>query len=156
MSDQHLIAAIKSSLHEYEGCEDLVNTLGDDDWQKFERAMPGLKERAKTLVELVNSARYLFAKRPLSFDKKASKLLNEEAKATLAQLAQKFESIDNWTVETIEQSMRDFSQEQDIKLGKIAQPLRAALTGCTISPGIFDVLFVLGKDESLARLADIK
>ena len=103
-------------------------------------AMPGLKERAKTLVELVNSARYLFAKRPLSFDKKATKLLSDEAISTLKGLGDEFEKIGDWNVETIEQSVRDFADKNDLKLGKIAQPLRAALTGCTVSPGIFDVL----------------
>jgi glutamyl-tRNA synthetase len=154
--DVELVEAVKASLHEFEGCEDLVDSLDDEDWQKFLTAMPGLKERAKTLVELINSARYLFIKRPLSFDKKASKLLdNEDAKAVLVSLAKQFETIEDWSLETIEQVVRDFSEANDIKLGKIAQPLRAALTGGAISPGIFDVLFVLGKNESLARIGDI-
>jgi glutamyl-tRNA synthetase len=117
--------------------------------------MPGLKERAKTLVDLLNSARYLFARRPLSYDKKATKLLNDETRTTLGQLAQAFEALDDWTVETLEQVVREFAEEKELKLGKIAQPLRAALTGCTVSPGIFDVLFVLGKEESLARIGDL-
>ncbi len=153
--DKDLIDAIKRSIGEFEGCEDLASSLEDDDWSRFEIAMPGLKERAKTLVELVNSARYLFAKRPLSFDKKATKLLNDEAISTLKGLAVDFEEIADWNVEAIEQCVRDFADKNDLKLGKIAQPLRAALTGCTVSPGIFDVLFVLGKQEALGRLADI-
>ena len=153
--DAHLIAAIKTSIHEFEGCEDLANNLSDEDWQRFEQAMPGLKERAKTLVDLVNSARYLFAKRPLSFDKKATKLLNEDAKTVLADLAKTFDQLDEWSLLSIETAIRDFSEQQDLKLGKIAQPLRAALTGITTSPGIFDVLYVLGKEESLARLGDL-
>ena len=153
--DSHLIEAIKASLHEFEGCEDLSGSLDDTDWQRFEQAMPGLKERAKTLVELVNSARYLFAKRPLSFDKKAAKHLNDEARTILTELAQDFTALDEWSLESIETAVRDFAEQKDLKLGKIAQPLRAALTGITTSPGIFDVLFVLGRDESLARLADL-
>ncbi len=154
-NDKDLIEAIKASIHEFEGCDDLASSLGDDDWRRFEMAMPGLKERAKTLVELVNSARYLFARRPLAFDKKATKLLTDEAKSTLTNLAVDFETIDDWSVDNIEQCVRDFADKNDLKLGKIAQPLRAALTGCTVSPGIFDVLLVLGKQESLGRLADI-
>ncbi len=153
--DKDLIDAIKASIAEFEGCEDLASSLEDDDWSRFEMAMPGLKERAKTLVELVNSARYLFAKRPLSFDKKATKLLNDEAISTLKGLADDFEEIADWNTEAIEQCVRDFADKNDLKLGKIAQPLRAALTGCTVSPGIFNVLFVLGKQEALGRLADI-
>lgn len=153
--NEDLIKAIKSSIHEYEGCEDLADTLTDKDWALFEQAMPGLKERAKTLVDLVNSARYLFIKRPLSYDKKATKLLNQDAKLTLNKLAEQFATVDDWTVETIEQTVREFSEENNLKLGKIAQPLRAALTGGAVSPGIFDVLFVLGKEESLGRMGDI-
>ena len=153
--DAHLIEAIKASLHEFEGCEDLAKSLSDEDWQRFLQAMPGLKERAKTLVELVNSARYLFVKRPLSFDKKASKLLNDDARTMLKGLTQTFAGLEEWSLPGIETAMRDFSGQQDLKLGKIAQPLRAAMTGTTISPGIFDVIYVLGKDETLARLGDL-
>ena len=154
-NDKDLIEAIKASLHEYEGCEDLVDLLGEDDWQRFELAMPGLKERAKTLKDLVNSARYLFVKRPITLNKKAAKLLSEEAREMLKSLAQQLRQIDTWSVDTIEQTVRDFGEEKDLKLGKIAQPLRASLTGGAVSPGIFDVLFVLGKDETLGRLEDI-
>ncbi|MCP4936426.1 MAG: glutamate--tRNA ligase [bacterium] len=153
--DKDLIYAIKASIAEFEDCEDLASSLEEADWNRFKIAMPGLKERAKTLVDLVNSARYLFAKRPLSFDKKATKLLNDEAISTLKGLADEFEQVGDWDVETIEQCVRDFADKKELKLGKIAQPLRAALTGCTVSPGIFDVLAVLGKEESLGRLADI-
>ncbi len=154
--DRELISAIKVSLHEFESCEDLAESLDEEDWRKFELAMPGLKERAKTLVELVNNARYLFVKRPLSFDKKARKLLGkEDARHVLERLTPVLENIEEWSVEALEQSVRDFSQETDIALGKIAQPLRAALTGGAVSPGIFDVLFVLGKKETLARIADV-
>ena len=106
--DRELIEAIKSSLHEFEDCQDLVDTLVEADWQRFEQAMPGLKERAKTLVELVNSARYLFAKRPLSYDKKAAKLLNDDAKIMLADLAQNFTNLQEWSLESLETSIRDF------------------------------------------------
>jgi glutamyl-tRNA synthetase len=153
--DKHLVASIRKSLHEFEGCEELAGALNNTDWDRFEVAMPGLKERAKTLVELVDSARYLFAKRPLSYDRKAAKLLNNDAKIILKDLATKLGELEIWSVETLEQAVRDVSEQKELKLGKIAQPLRAALTGRTISPGIFDVLAVLGKDESLARMADV-
>jgi len=153
--DRHLIEAIKASIHEYEGCEDLSGKLEADDWRRFEMAMPGLKERAKTLVELVNSARYLFVKRPLSFDKKATKILNDDARSMLRQLTEEFGKLSDWSIESTEQCVRDFADAKELKLGKIAQPLRAALTGGAVSPGIFDVLFVLGKEEALGRLADI-
>lgn len=155
-NDKRLVEAVKASLHEFDGCEDLVESLGEDDWRKFEQAMPGLKERAKTLVELVNSARYLFVRRPLSFNKKANKILNDDARQILGAVAKQFDAIEQWDADSLEAETRKFSEKQDIKLGKIAQPLRAALTGGAVSPGIFDVLAVLGREEALARIRDVE
>ncbi|MEO1399185.1 MAG: glutamate--tRNA ligase, partial [Pseudomonadota bacterium] len=117
-------------------------------------SMPGLKERAKTLVELINSARYLFAERPLALDKKANKLVDDDAKAMLGKLISKLSELDGWTADAIEQAVRDFAEAEDLKLGKVAQPLRAAITGTGVSPPIFDVIEVLGRDEALARVGD--
>ena len=128
--------------------------LDDADWQRLERAMPGLQERAKTLVELIKSARYLFATRPLKLDAKAAKILNDEARALLGRIATRLKSLEDWTAEAIEAAIRDLAEEEELKLGKIAQPLRAALTGTNVSPGIFDVLAVLDRDEALGRLDD--
>jgi glutamyl-tRNA synthetase len=118
-------------------------------------AMPGLKERAKTLVELVDSAGYLFAERPLKLDDKAAALITPDARKLLGDLAQKFDAVSPWTAEATEAAVRDHAEKTGLKLGSVAQPLRAALTGRTTSPGIFDVLAVLGKDECLARLRDV-
>ncbi|MEM7634721.1 MAG: glutamate--tRNA ligase, partial [Pseudomonadota bacterium] len=118
-------------------------------------AMPGLKERAKTLVELQASSQFLFATRPLAMEDKAAGLLDESARAVLAALVPILEAQPNWQVEPLEQAVRDFATEQELKLGKVAQPLRAALTGSTQSPPIFDVLAVLGRDEALGRLKDL-
>ena len=128
--------------------------LGDDDWQKLEAAMPGLQERAKTLVELINNARYLFLKRPLSLDGKAEKLLNADARILLGKVFEKLHVVDVWTVENIEAAIRQLAEQENLKLGKVAQPLRAAMTGTNVSPGIFDVLAVLGRTETLGRLQD--
>jgi glutamyl-tRNA synthetase len=117
-------------------------------------AMPGLKERAKNLVELIDSARFLYAGRPIALDDKAKALLNPEACAILAELTMDLSQVEPWTVEATENTVRAFAERKDIKLGAVAQPLRAALTGRTTSPGIFEVLQVLGKNESLARLGD--
>lgn len=117
-------------------------------------ALPGLKERAKTLVELADSAQYLFAQRPLTLDEKASQILDADARALLAKLVPQFEAVDDWTVESTEGVVRAFAETEGLKLGKVAQPLRAALTGRATSPGVFDVLAVLGREESLCRLGD--
>jgi len=123
-------------------------------WKKLERAMPGLKERAKTLIELLDSAGFLFVKRPLSLDDGALKQLDDQGRETLAALLPKLEDVETWTPEALEACVRGFAEATGRKLGKVAQPLRAALTGRSTSPGIFDVLEVLGREEALARIAD--
>jgi glutamyl-tRNA synthetase len=120
---------------------------------KLIAAMPGLKERAKTLVELAEGAYFLFAKRPLSLDDKAQKLLTPEARSILKRLHQAFQEVP-WDAQALDQAARTFAEHNGLKLGAVAQPLRAALTGRSTSPGIFDVLAVLGQAESLARIAD--
>lgn len=117
-------------------------------------AMPGLKERAKTLIELIDSASYLYATRPLALEPKAAALLDDAARLRMPKLAEKLSAIADWAPPPLESAIRDFAEESGVKLGQVAQPLRAALTGKTTSPGLFDVMAVLGRDEVLARLAD--
>ena len=118
------------------------------------RAMPELKARAHDLKQLADSASFLFATRPLAPDEAASTLLSTEARTHLAAVHKELAEIDDWTHETTDAAVRKVAEERSLKLGKLAQPLRAALTGKTTSPGIFDVLVLLGKSESLARIAD--
>ncbi len=117
-------------------------------------AMPSLKERAKTLLEIIDGARFLLADRPIRLDDKAEALLTSDARSLLADIAAKLAEVEPWTAEATERAVRMFVEHKGAKLGTVAQPLRAALTGRTTSPGIFEVLTVLGKPESLARLAD--
>jgi glutamyl-tRNA synthetase len=117
-------------------------------------AMPGLKERAKTLVELADSAYYLFAERPLQLDDKATALLSPAAKQILAGAHAALAAVEDWTAAATEAAIRAFASTAGHKLSAVAQPLRAALTGRSTSPGVFDVLAVLGRVESLARIAD--
>lgn len=121
---------------------------------KLVALMPGLKERAKTLVELGKSAAFLLAQRPLSCDGKALQLLNPDARALLARLAGRLETGNDWAADKIEATVRAFAEEENLKLGKVAQPLRAAVTGSTVSPPIFDVLATLGREEALGRIKD--
>jgi glutamyl-tRNA synthetase len=121
---------------------------------KLLAAMPGLKERAKTLVELAESAYYLYAARPLSLDDKAKALLDGDGRQVLAGAAAALAGVTDWSAATTEAAVRVFAEAGGLKLGKVAQPLRAALTGRSTSPGVFDVLAVLGRDESLARIRD--
>jgi glutamyl-tRNA synthetase len=121
---------------------------------KLLKAMPGLKDRAKTLVELMKSAAYLFTARPLAMDDKAKALLNDEGKANLNTVNDVLNACNDWTATTLENAVKAHAETHSLKLGKLAQPLRAALTGTSTSPGIFDVLEVLGRDESLGRIKD--
>src|SRR5438270_1241949 len=115
-------------------------------------AMAGLKERAKTLVELIDSARYLYADRPLPLDDKAAAQMTAESRNLLGQVSRDLAMVDPWSAEGAEAAVRAYAERSGVKLGAVAQPLRAALTGRATSPGIFDVLAVLGKAESLARI----
>jgi len=117
-------------------------------------AMPSLKERAKTLVDLIDGAYFLLADRPIQLDDKATALLTPEASALLRDVESELAAVEPWTVEVTERTVRAFAERKGAKLGAIAQPLRAALTGRTTSPGIFEVMVVLGKAESLARIGD--
>ena len=115
--------------------------------------MPGLKARAKTLVELADGADFLFAQRPLAMEPKAADLV-ASGRSHLAALLPRFEALGEWTAVTTENVVREMAEASGAKLGDVAQPLRAALTGKTTSPGIFDVLETLGREESLGRIAD--
>jgi glutamyl-tRNA synthetase len=127
---------------------------GGADAALLERAMPSLKMRAKSVNELAEGAHFLFARRPLDMDEKACALLEGGAPDLLAAVHAKLVELEAWSAETTEQAVREVAEGQGVKLGQVAQPLRAALTGRAASPGIFDVLALLGRDESLARIAD--
>ena len=152
--DNELLLHFKSFLPHVEGGEALLESLTPELETKLLQSLPGLKERAKTLVELMNSARYLFAKRPLALDEKANALLNEEGKAALKGAYDVLAAATEWSGPVLEAAVKAHAEATGQKLGKIAQPLRAALTGTSTSPGIFDVLEVLGPEESLGRIAD--
>jgi len=152
--DAALLDALIAFLPYAEGGDAVARQLDEARRAQLLAAMPGLKERAKTLIELLDSAQFLFAHRPLPMDEKAEKLLDTDARAVLAKLLPRLEAAGAWSAEATEAVIREFAEAEDLKLGKIAQPLRAALTGRATSPGIFDVLAVLGREESLARLRD--
>jgi glutamyl-tRNA synthetase len=129
--------------------------LTDEQMVLVKRALPGLKERSKTLVELAESAVFYLKARPLTLDDKAAKLLAEDGRAPLSSFAQILSALPDWRQETLEEEARKFALTHDLKLGKLAQPLRAALTGSTVSPPIFDVMEILGRQECLGRINDV-
>ncbi len=152
--DHDLLRHIEVMLPESEATRPLAARFGAAERARLLAAMPGLKERAKTLVELIDNAGYLFASRPLQIDTGAQKLLSPEGLAVLAALVPVLQRIGQWDTTAIEAAVKAHAEVAGQKLGKIAQPLRVALTGRTTSPGIFDVLAVLGKDECLGRIDD--
>ncbi len=152
--DADLIAALDQLLPHIAGGQELAGKMTPALRANLLTAMPGLKERAKTLVELFDASRFLWASRPLDIAEAAKAVLTGEAKALIAALLPEFEAVTEWSAAAIEAVVRPFAERSGQKLGAVAQPLRAALTGKTTSPPIFDVLAVLGKDESLARLRD--
>ena len=123
-----------------------------DDLDLLTQAMPFLKTRAKSINELVEGAAFLFAERPLEMTDKAAGLLDDEARQRLAGLSEMLHVQNDWTSEALEATTKSYAEKLELGLGKLAQPMRAALTGTTTSPGIFDVLVLLGKEESLLRI----
>ena len=116
------------------------------------RAMPDLKPRAQTLVEIADMAAFYFHKGAMTLDEKAQKLMTPEAKEHLAALSIKLKDIVDFTAENVEGLFRTYAEEKGLKLGAVAQPLRAALSGSSVSPPIFGVAALLGKEETLKRL----
>jgi glutamyl-tRNA synthetase len=153
-TDEDLMRAIDALLPHLPNGPAIAGRLDAATRARLMAAMAGLKERAKTLVELLDGAGFLFAGRPLALDEKARTILTDEARATLALALRRLEALTDWTAAATEEAVRLLAEETGTKLGQVAQPLRAALTGRSTSPPVFDVLAVLGREESLARLRD--
>ncbi|MGB2585413.1 MAG: glutamate--tRNA ligase [Pseudolabrys sp.] len=152
--DADLIAAMEQLLPHIAGGQELTSKMTPVLRAKLLAAMPGLKERAKTLVELFEASRFLWTSRPIDIADQAKALLTGEAKTLIAALLPELEAVPDWNAATVEAIVRPYAERAGLKLGAVAQPLRAALTGRATSPPIFDVLAVLGREESLARLRD--
>ena len=153
--DAELVAYIKTILPEIENGDWFSQWWTDRIEKQFIAIMPGLKERAKTLLELLDGARFLFETLPLPMEEKALANLDKDdgaGRAILSRLIAVLEKVENWSAETTDESVRQFLADEDIKLGKVGPSIRAALTGRTNSPAIFDVMGVLDKEDCLARL----
>jgi glutamyl-tRNA synthetase len=154
MPDDALLAQLLASLPYLPGGPEALTKLDEATKAQLSKALPGLKERAKTLIERLAGAQFLFSARPLSYDEKATQILSPEGRAHLAALAPRLGRLPEWTAAAAEAEVRAYVSDSGAKLGQVAQPLRAALTGRSTSPGIFDVLETLGREESLGRIAD--
>ncbi len=151
--DAYLVSRMIDVLPQRENGNEIKSQIESGLEKQLIAAMPGIKERAKTVNDLIDGADFLFVQRPLPIDEKASKIL-EDGSEQIARLLPALSDLPDWTAANIEEATRNFATEADIKLGKIAQPLRAALTGKTVSPPIFDVMEILGREEAMARLND--
>jgi glutamyl-tRNA synthetase len=154
MDDAALTDLFLAELDKLAKGEAFAARLDDKRIGQLRAAMPHLKERAKSLADLMDAAEFIVATRPLPVDEAAQKLLDVDARRLLAKAVDALTGVSDWTVDAIEQAIKALAENSGLKLGKIAQPLRAALTGRTTSPGIYDVLAILGREESLARIAD--
>jgi glutamyl-tRNA synthetase len=152
--DLELLRRLEDILPYVENGAAIMERLNADTRAKLLAAIPSLRERAKTLNQLLEGAGYLFAERPITLDDKAAKLLDAAARARLSVLLPKLEAITSWEVAHLEDTVRALAETEGVKLGKVAQPLRAALTGKAVSPPVFDVMAVLGREEALARIRD--
>lgn len=130
-----------------------IGNVDDSGLALLTAGMPGLKERAKTVAQLAESATFYLNRPTFPLEiPKAAKLLSGDAPKLLADAADFLESYEDWAEESLQDALRNWAEGRELGLGKIAQPLRAALTGSNISPSIFEIMVVLGKDESLARI----
>ena len=127
------------------------HVLSEERRARLTHAMPGLKERAKTLVELSGAADFLYTDGPRTLDAGAEKVLTPDARATLGKTLPALEATD-WSGPALEAAARTYAEANGLKLGAVAQPLRAAITGKTTSPPLFEVMALLGRAESLTRL----
>ena len=150
LEDDQAVGLIEPALSER-----LRHKLTDEQRNRLHAGIAGLKPRAKTLVQLAENSFFYIAPRPIKIEPKAAKFLDDNVKAYLLELANELQDVTDWNKENIENLIRNFAASRTLKLGLVAQPLRASLTGMTVSPSIFEVMVALGRSETLARLRDL-
>ncbi|MFL2668968.1 MAG: hypothetical protein ACJ0HT_05255 [Alphaproteobacteria bacterium] len=148
--DETLFELIKGPIEER-----IQSSLDQESITRLKNGIPALKSRAKTIPELIDNIVFYVQKRPLILNKKATNILNSDARKRLAQLAKILGDLGIWSENSIEKVIKDFANQQEINLKQIALPFRAAITGTTISPGIFEVAKILGQQETMGRLKDV-
>jgi glutamyl-tRNA synthetase len=151
--DRALLARMEAILPELPGGPAFAARLDITVRRQLLSLMPALKERAKTLVDLFDAAAFMVAERPVALDEKATALLDGESRALLARVAARLAETP-WSAADLEAAVRAFAEVEGVKLGRVAQPMRAALTGRAASPPLFEVMAALGREESLGRLGD--
>ena len=147
MSETHLSHLLENYL-----CKKLDVTLDPIKLERLHRGLSGLKVRAKNINELAASAMIYIVSPPINMDEKADSILSKDARQLIRGLLEPFNELTDWNKTKIEETLKNFATNCDIKFGSVAQPLRAALTGTTSSPDIFEVIEILGKEEVVQRI----
>jgi len=153
---QHMaITPDAALLHELQAylAANAMTPLRDDQQDGLLRALPGLKTHAKTFPELIEKAQFILTSRPIALSDQAAATLDTVSRGILAHLTPQLQNA-SWDRDSLEQIVAGVAEAHGTKLGKLAGPLRAALAGRTVTPSVFDMLLVLGRDEAVARLAD--
>ena len=153
-SPAEIRSRLAAALPEMENGAEIKAAIDRAGWDRLGVLLPALMERAKTLKDIPAGAGFLWAQRPLKLDDKAARLLDDSARATLKELSAEFAALAGWQAPELEALVKTYAERTAKKLGQAAQPLRAALTGSSVSPPVFDIMVALGRDESLARIAD--
>lgn len=151
--DDYLITSVETMVADTASEFD-ADFLNEERKRKLSAALPVVKQRAETLNDLIHDAGFMFAKRPLSIDEKAQSILDDGGKEVIGNILPVLEGLEDWTHDAIENLVKAELDRTGLKMGKLFQPLRAALVGKTNAPGVYDILLLLGKDESVARLRD--
>tara|TARA_B100000029_G_scaffold490612_1_gene549808 strand:- start:1989 stop:3392 length:1404 start_codon:yes stop_codon:yes gene_type:complete len=148
--DNRLVEMIRKPLAEFSGRD-----LDATDLERLSVAMPEFKKRGKTILQIIDNAKFIVFQRPIEIDGKGADILTDDARLLLQELKAVLGEISDWELQPIENAIRNFATSKDVKLGKIAQPIRVSLTGTTTSPGIFDLMLILGREESIGRIGDV-
>jgi glutamyl-tRNA synthetase len=153
---QHIAASDDAALlHELTAYRAVIGDppLTEIQSQRLLAAMPSLKERSKTFPEMIEKAQFALTSRPIVPDDKAAAQLDTVYRGILRELTPQLQNA-SWTRDDLEAVVTTVAESHDLKLGKLAGPLRAALAGRTVSPSVFDMMLVLGRDETIARLSE--
>ena len=156
LSGQHIAVSDDAALrHEIQGYLTAAQqpTLSDTQLDNLEKAMYCLKERAKTFPNLLEKAEFVLVSRPIQPDQKAAKALASVSDGILGELTPQLQNA-SWSRDDLEELLNNFAEAHDTKFGKLAGPLRAALAGRAVTPSVFDMMSILGRDETMARLND--
>ena len=156
LSGQHIAAMNNSDT--IEGFQDYLNatdqSLSPEQMSAVSDALDTVKDRAKTFADILDKSHFLITNRPIELDEKSQNALDPVSRGILSELTPHLQNA-SWDRDTLEGIVQSLAEAHETKLGKLAAPLRAALSGRAVSPSVFDMMLLLGREETLARLTDV-